>query len=67
MILTCPSLSVDPETRAEWEEHQKNNPVNAVVGGMTGQQTQSPLGDFDLASYLSGSDKNNGGGKKGKK
>lgn len=53
--------NMDPELKAEWEEHQKNNPMNAVMGG--GQQ-QNPLGDFDLASYLSGAKTSNGGKKK---
>lgn len=59
--------------RAEWEEQQKNNPMNSIMGG------GKSGGNFDMAAFLSGSngpqagDSNdagsggNGGGKKGGK
>lgn len=54
---------MDPETRAEWEEAQKENPMNSILGGgggsggKGGQQPANPLGNFDMAAYLSGSNK----------
>ncbi|KAJ2906893.1 hypothetical protein MKZ38_009756 [Zalerion maritima] len=63
--------NMDPEMRAEFEEQQKKGPMAAMMGGASGQQqAASPLGDFDLASYLSGQDKKKGNkedfGKKGR-
>lgn len=50
---------MDPELKAEFEEHQKNNPMNAALGGA--QSGQSPLGNFDMAAYLAGSGKKDNG------
>ncbi|KAK9779408.1 hypothetical protein SCAR479_03890 [Seiridium cardinale] len=69
MILMQPT--VDPEMRAEWEEQQKKNPMNSIMGG--GQAGANPMGNFDMASFLAGSSDNKGeansgsGGKKGGK
>ncbi|KAK6086873.1 ER membrane protein complex subunit-like protein [Seiridium cupressi] len=69
MILMQPT--VDPEMRAEWEEQQKKNPMNSIMGG--GQAGANPMGNFDMASFLAGSGDNKGeansgsGGKKGGK
>lgn len=63
---------VDPEMRAEWEENQKNNPVNSILAGGGGPG----VGNFDVAGFLAGSTKRDdagasssggGGGKKDKK
>lgn len=45
--------------RAEWEERQKENPMNAIMGAASGQQGGSAMGNFDMAAFLAGS-----GGKK---
>ncbi|KAM0815143.1 hypothetical protein AB5N19_00937 [Seiridium cardinale] len=63
--------NMDPEMRAEWEEQQKKNPMNSIMGG--GQAGANPMGNFDMASFLAGSSDNKGeansgsGGKKGGK
>lgn len=58
---------MDPETRAEWEAAQKDNPMNTILsGGSGGKAASNPMGDFDMAAYLAGSNKKdsgNGGGK----
>jgi hypothetical protein len=75
--------AVDPEMKAEFEESQKNSPMSSLLTGGGGQANANPLGNFDMAAYLSGSGKkedavgeaspagNSGnggsGGKKGKK
>jgi ER membrane protein complex subunit 7 len=73
---------VDPEMRAEWEERQKSNPMNGIMGAATGQS--GAPGGFDMAAFLAGSGKKeesapeavasgpskgsgNGGGKKGRR
>lgn len=55
---------MDPETRAEWEASQKENPMNSILGaaGGGGQQAANPLGNFDMAAYLAGSNKKESGG-----
>ncbi len=40
--------------RAEWEERQKENPMNALMGATSGQ-SPNPLGNFDMAGFLAGS------------
>lgn len=50
---------VDPELRAEFEEHQKKSPVNAMMSGQGGGE--NPLGNFDMAAFLAGSNKKDGG------
>jgi hypothetical protein len=64
--LTNPSLfsTVDPELKAEFEQHQREGPMNAIFGAASGQnqQQQSPLGNFDMAAYLAGSGKKEGSG-----
>lgn len=57
-ILTKPK-TVDPETRAEWEERQKENPMNAIMGAASGQNS-NPMGNFDMAAFLAGSGGNKG-------
>ncbi|CAK7266856.1 hypothetical protein SEPCBS57363_002303 [Sporothrix epigloea] len=54
---------MDPEMRADFEERQKTNPVNSLLG-VGGGPTPSG-GNFDMAAYLAGSgkgDKKQGGG-----
>jgi ER membrane protein complex subunit 7 len=54
---------VDPEMRAEFEERQKTNPMNSLLGG--GQPgAQGAMGNFDMAAYLAGSNKKDSGGSK---
>ncbi|KAM5342930.1 hypothetical protein ACJ41O_013896 [Fusarium nematophilum] len=66
MLVGMPKLmeNMDPEMRAEFEAHQKSSPMNAVMGGQA--SGENPLGNFDMAAYLAGSNKkeggNNGGG-----
>ena len=48
---------MDPELKAEFEARQKGGPMNAMQGG------ENPLGNFDMAAYLAGSGKKEGGGK----
>ena len=62
-----PPLAVDPEMRAEWEERQKSNPMNNIMGAASGGSSASPMGNFDMAAYLAGSSKkeDNGGQAKG--
>lgn len=48
--------AVDPEMKAEWEESQKKNPMASLMGG-GGQASPNPLGNFDMAAYMSGSGK----------
>ncbi|KAK1772573.1 Cys/Met metabolism PLP-dependent enzyme-domain-containing protein [Phialemonium atrogriseum] len=69
--------NMDPEMRAEWDERQKSNPMNGIMGSATGQPGANPIGNFDMAAFLAGSSKkddaiaapstpsgNGGGGKK---
>ncbi|KAL2265639.1 hypothetical protein VTJ83DRAFT_6739 [Remersonia thermophila] len=46
--------NMDPELRAEWEERQKENPMNAIMGAASGQGA-NPMGSFDMAAFLAGS------------
>jgi len=39
--------------RAEWEERQKSNPMNGIMGAATGQP--GAAGGFDMAAFLAGS------------
>ncbi|EAQ83930.1 hypothetical protein CHGG_10334 [Chaetomium globosum CBS 148.51] len=59
--------NMDPEMRAEWEERQKENPMNSIMGAASGQNA-NPMGNFDMAAFLagSGSSKAEEGGAKGK-
>lgn len=58
--------AVDPETKAEWEAAQKENPMSSILGGASGgQQQANPLGNFDMAAYLAGSNKKESGGGSG--
>ncbi|KAK4102585.1 hypothetical protein N658DRAFT_495292 [Parathielavia hyrcaniae] len=49
--------NMDPEMRAEWEERQKENPMNSIMGAASGQNA-NPLGNFDMAAFLAGSGSN---------
>ncbi|KAK3304521.1 uncharacterized protein B0T15DRAFT_536742 [Chaetomium strumarium] len=49
--------NMDPEMRAEWEERQKENPMNAIMGAASGQNA-NPMGNFDMAAFLAGSSSN---------
>ncbi|KAF7542296.1 hypothetical protein G7046_g10182 [Stylonectria norvegica] len=51
--------NMDPEMRAEFEAQQKSGPMAALTGG--GQPGKNPLQDFDMAAYLAGSGKKDGG------
>ncbi|KAL2117046.1 hypothetical protein VTJ04DRAFT_9214 [Mycothermus thermophilus] len=46
--------NMDPELRAEWEQHQKENPMNALMAATSGQGA-NPMGNFDMAAFLAGS------------
>ncbi|KAJ4307114.1 hypothetical protein N0V88_000491 [Collariella sp. IMI 366227] len=48
--------NMDPETRAEFEERQKENPMNALMGAASGPSA-NPMGNFDMAAFLAGSSK----------
>lgn len=41
--------------RAEWEERQKSNPMNGIMGAATGQPGAGS--SFDMAAFLAGSTK----------
>ena len=56
--------TVDPEMRAEFEERQRSNPVNSLLGGGA-QPGPNPMGNFDMAAYLAGSSKKEEGGAAG--
>ena len=47
-------VAVDPEMRAEWEQRQKENPMNALMGAAQGE---NPMANFDMAAFLAGSSK----------
>lgn len=70
LIATDNLVPVDPEMRAEWEQRQKENPMNALMGAASGQPA-NPMGNFDVAAFLAGSssskpDEGNGGSGSGK-
>lgn len=48
--------NMDPEMRAEWEERQKTNPMNSLMGAAAGGQpgAANPMGNFDVAAFLAG-------------
>jgi len=49
--------------KADWEERQKTNPMNGIMGAATGQGGGgNPMGNFDMASFLAGSSKKDAGG-----
>ncbi|KAL7951002.1 hypothetical protein V8C42DRAFT_308225 [Trichoderma barbatum] len=50
--------NMDPELRAEFEERQKESPMNNIMANAQGGQ--NPLGNFDMAAYLAGSGKKEG-------
>lgn len=45
--------NMDPELKKEWEESQKSNPMNSLMGGQ--QAAQNPMSNFDMAAFLAGS------------
>ena len=45
--------------RAEWEERQKSNPMNSLMGAASGQP--GGPGGFDMAAFLAGSSKKDEG------
>ncbi|KAK0635084.1 Cys/Met metabolism PLP-dependent enzyme-domain-containing protein [Bombardia bombarda] len=48
--------NMDPEMRAEWDERQKSNPMNGIMGAATGQPSSgNPVANFDMAAFLAGS------------
>ncbi len=51
--------------RAEWDERQKNNPMNSLMGTAAGQPGNNPLGNFDMAGFLAGTSKNEESGSAG--
>lgn len=55
---------VDPEMRAEFEERQKSNPMNSLLSGAQ-PGGQGPMGDFDMAAFLAGSNKKEASGSGG--
>lgn len=42
--------------RAEFEERQKSNPMNSILGG-GGEPGANPMGNFDMAAFLAGTGK----------
>lgn len=48
--------AVDPDLKAEFEARQREGPMAAMSG-----QQQNPLGNFDMAAFLAGSGKKEGG------
>ncbi|KHN98227.1 uncharacterized protein MAM_03988 [Metarhizium album ARSEF 1941] len=50
--------NMDPDLKAEFEARQREGPMAAAMGG----QQQNPLGNFDMAAFLAGSGKKEGGG-----
>ncbi|KOS22100.1 ER membrane protein complex subunit 7 [Escovopsis weberi] len=50
--------NMDPELRAEFEEHQRSSPMNSIMGNA---QAGQPMGNFDMAAYLAGSNKKDAG------
>ncbi|KAH9908056.1 hypothetical protein F4778DRAFT_777422 [Xylariomycetidae sp. FL2044] len=69
LFIGVPKLvdNMDPEMKAEFEEQQKKNPMNSLMGGS--QAGASPMGNFDMAAFLAGQKKDdsessgsNGGG-----
>jgi len=44
--------TMDPETRAEFEERQKSSPVGGLLGG--GSSGSNPMANFDAAAWLAG-------------
>ncbi|KAI0549553.1 Cys/Met metabolism PLP-dependent enzyme-domain-containing protein [Xylaria curta] len=44
--------NMDPETRAEFEEQSKKNPMNSLMGGPS--PGSNPMGNFDMAGFLAG-------------
>ncbi|ROW06392.1 hypothetical protein VMCG_04327 [Cytospora schulzeri] len=51
--------NMDPELKKEWEESQKSNPMNNLMGGQ--QAAQNPMSNFDMAAFLAGSSSKNNG------
>lgn len=49
MMMLMTWITVDPEMRKEFEESQKSNPMNSIMGGGSGGP------NFDVASFLAGS------------
>ncbi|EFY84528.1 hypothetical protein J3459_008434 [Metarhizium acridum] len=49
--------NMDPDLKAEFEARQREGPMAAMSG-----QQQNPLGNFDMAAFLAGSGKKEGGG-----
>ena len=47
---------MDPETRAEFEKSQQNNPMSSLLGG-GGGGSSSGAGNLDVAGFLSGHNK----------
>ncbi|EXF84761.1 hypothetical protein CFIO01_10827 [Colletotrichum fioriniae PJ7] len=40
--------------RAEFEERQKSNPMNSLLGGGGGGGDANPMANFDMAGFLAG-------------
>ena len=56
--------AVDPEMKAELEAHRAGGgAIGALMGGNGGggSKESNPLTDFDMAAYLAGSNKKEGG------
>jgi hypothetical protein len=53
--------NMDPEMKAEYEQMQKTSPVSGLTRAIQGQgPTSSAAGGFDLASWMAGSQKQQG-------
>jgi hypothetical protein len=66
LVFGMPKLleNMDPEMRAEFEAQQKSGGISNMMRG--GEPAANPLGNFDMAAYLAGSDKQDGNGSKKK-
>ncbi|KAI0025771.1 hypothetical protein F4780DRAFT_224868 [Xylariomycetidae sp. FL0641] len=62
LFIGMPKLleNMDAETRAEFEEQQKNNPMGNLMSGGGGGGA-NPMGSFDMAAFLAGQKKDEGG------
>ncbi|CAI4218183.1 unnamed protein product [Parascedosporium putredinis] len=53
--------NMDPEMKAEFEERQKSSPMNNLLAGQA--SGGNPMGNFDMAAFLAGSNKKEGSGR----
>ncbi|KAI1323818.1 Cys/Met metabolism PLP-dependent enzyme-domain-containing protein [Xylariaceae sp. FL0255] len=60
LFIAMPKLveNMDPETRAEFEEQSRENPMNSLMSGP--QPGSNPMGNFDMAGFLAGQSSSSG-------